>query len=113
MAKKRPGETSTSESRSFQKGMIKDVNDTLMPEGAYISARNAVNNSKEGDLGIIGNEQSNTFCANAPYTIIGAIHMYGDLWAIFSTNDTDSEIGTFDESSCAYTVVANDRCLGL
>ncbi|MHA2404640.1 MAG: hypothetical protein ACXADH_16695, partial [Candidatus Kariarchaeaceae archaeon] len=114
MAKKRNAglqNTSKVESRSFQKGMVKDVNESIMPEGAYINARNAVNNSKSGDLGVIGNEPSNEFCTSAPYQIIGAIHLYEDKWAIFSTNDVDSEIGIFDESDCSYLRTANDRCL--
>ena len=113
MAKKqRPQDTSSVETRSFQKGMNKDVNDSLMPEGVYISARNAVNNSRSGDLGVLGNEAANKFCAKAPYPIIGAIHITADRWAIFSTNDIDSEIGEFDESSCKYDTVVNDPCLG-
>ena len=100
MAKSRGGiqNTSKTETRSFQKGMIKDLNETMMGEGSYLNAINAVNNSRAGDLGIIGNEQSNDFCVSAPYTIIGTIHMYGDKWAIYSTNDVDSEVGIFDES---------------
>ncbi len=114
MANKNTGmqNTSTTETRSFTKGMVKDVNESLMGKGAYLHARNAVNNTSSGDLGIIANERSNEFCIAAPYTIIGAIHVYGDLWAIFSTDDTDSEVGTFDESACVYTTVANDPCLG-
>lgn len=114
MAKKRGGgiqNTSTVETRSFNKGMIKDINEGLMTEGAYLNARNAVNNTRAGDLGVIGNEQSNEFCTQAPYTVIGSIHLYGDIWAIFSTDDTDSEIGMFDESLCTYDTVANDQCL--
>jgi hypothetical protein len=113
MAKKqRPQDTSSVETRSFQKGMVKDVNESLMPEGAYLMARNAANNSRSGDLGVIGNEQSNKFCAAAPYTVIGSIHLFGDEWAIFSTDDVESEIGRFDESLCTYTTTVNDRCLG-
>lgn len=111
MAKKSEN-TSTVATRSFQKGMIKSLNESLMPDGSYLAARNAVNNSKSGDLGVLGNEQANSFCANAPYTVIGAIHMYGDIWAIFSTDDVNSEIGRLDESSCTYTTVVNDPCLG-
>jgi hypothetical protein len=112
MAKKDTQQNSSSvESRSFTKGMIKDVNESLMGKGTYLHARNAVNNSKSGDLGLIANEASNKYCISAPYTIIGAIHVYGDLWAIFSTDNVDSEIGTFDESACVYTTVANDQCL--
>ena len=113
MAKKqRPQSTSSTETRSFQKGMIKNVNETLMPDGSYLSARNAVNNSRSGDLGVLGNEASNRFCNSAPYPIIGAIHITGDRWAIFSTDDVNSEIGEFDESACEYVLVANDPCLG-
>jgi hypothetical protein len=115
MAKKRQnnvGKSSSIEPRSFQKGMTKDVNESLMPEGAYINARNAVNNSKKGDIGIIGNESANKFCTQAPYTIIGAIHLYDDEWAIFSTDDTNSEIGRFVADRCEYTTVVNDQCLG-
>ena len=103
--------TSSVETRSFQKGMMRNVNESMMPEGTYLSARNAVNNSRAGDVGVIGNEASNDYCVSAPYTIIGGIHMYGDTWAIFSTNDVDSEIGKFDESDCSYITVANDQCL--
>ena len=112
MAKKKgPPNTSSIETRSFQKGMVKDVNESLMPEGAYIAARNAVNNSRSGDLGVLGNEASNTFCTNATYTIIGAIHIVADRWAIFSTDGTNSEIGDFNETSCGYTPIVNDVCL--
>ena len=113
MAKKRGIQnTSKTETRSFQKGMVKDLNETLMGEGSYLNAINAVNNSRAGDLGVIGNEQSNQFCTQAPYTIIGTIHLYDDKWAIFSTDNVDSEVGLFDESDCSYTTVANDPCLG-
>jgi len=113
MAKKRKVPSPTNiETRSFQKGMVKNLNDSIIPDGAYLHARNAINNSQIGDLGVIGNEPSNKFCANAPYTIIGTIHMYGDIWAIMSTDNTNSEIGSFDESSCTYTTIVNDPCLG-
>lgn len=116
MAKKKeqaPGlqNTSSVETRSFNKGMIKDLNDSLVPEGSYLHARNAVNNTNIGDLGIIGNEQANFLCTSAPYPIIGLIHLYGDIWAVFSTDDTNSEIGLVDESDCSYTTVVNDPCL--
>lgn len=113
MAKKRPAIQNTSkiETRSFQKGLNKDLNQSIMPEGSYLNAINAMNNSVSGDLGILGNEPSNRHCASAPYIIIGAVHMYADKWAIFSTNETDSEIGLFDESACSYDTVVNDQCL--
>jgi hypothetical protein len=32
-------------------------------------------------------------------------------WAVFSTDDSNSEIGLFDEDGCTYDVVVNDSCL--
>lgn len=96
---------------SFSKGMIKDYNDTFVSEGLYTHARNTVNNSHSGQLGVIGNEPSNIHCVTLPYTMIGAIHLFEEEWAIFTTNDVDSEIGIFNENKCTYTTVVNDQCL--
>lgn len=107
--------TSTS---TFAKGLFKDYDDTYFPEGAWSHARNAVNNSSDGNVGVLGNEPSNTLCApsgattTAPYTIMGAIHTYDDKWAIFSADDAGAcEIGLFDESECSYYKIVNDGCL--
>ena len=99
------------DTNTFSKGMIKDYNDTFVGEGLYTHARNAVNNSHDGQIGVIGNEPSNIKCVDLPYTLIGAIHLYDDIWAVFTTNDEDSEIGLFDESQCSYKKVVNDPCL--
>ena len=96
---------------SFNKGMVKDYNDTFVGDGLYTHARNAVNNSHDGQVGVIGNEPANLFCVNLPYTLIGAIHTIGDEWVIFTTDDTNSEIGLFDESACTYTKLVNAPCL--
>jgi hypothetical protein len=100
---------------TFNKGLYKDYDEVYFPEGAWFHARNAVNNTNEGELGTLSNERSNLNCANAPYTIIGTVYMYGTTWAIFSTNNVDSEIGLFDTNKCgsndAYTKVVNDPCL--
>jgi len=96
---------------SFVKGMIKDYSELFVPEGVWTNAINAINTSHTGDEGNIGNEQSNKYCVSATYTIIGILHKSKTQWVVFSTNDTDSEIGIFDESNCSYTVLVNDRCL--
>jgi len=87
-------------------------------------ARNAIYKSETGDLGYIANEPSNFLCAtidygdSKPVSIVGAIFLYDDYWAIFSTqNDqpTDGkpcEIGIFDYSRCVYIPVVRDSCLG-
>jgi len=96
---------------TFNKGMVKDVNETYSGEGVWTHARNAVNNSHDGQLGVLGNEPANLHMLDIPYTIIGCIHVVDDEWAIFSTDDTNSEIGMFDESKVEYRKIVNDRGL--
>jgi hypothetical protein len=103
--------SSASSNNRFDKGANTDIRDYHLEEQAWTHARNAINNSHIGDLGDLGNEPSNKFCSFAPYTIIGTIHMEGDMWWIYSTNDIDSEIGQFDESTCVYTKIVNNSCL--
>ncbi len=96
---------------SFTKGMIKDPNDTYIGEGQWTHARNLVNNSHDGQMGVVGNEPSNLFCVNLPYTLIGCISLDENRWAIFTTNNVNSEIGLFNELKCTYTTLVNDNCL--
>jgi hypothetical protein len=92
--------------------MIKDYNDSYIPDGIWINAINAVTNSHKGDSGTVGNEPSNYFCFEAPYTVIGIVRRDSDNWIVFSTNDVLSEIGIFTESTCGYKKVIQDACLG-
>ena len=96
---------------TFTKGMVKDFNDTFVGEGLWTHARNAVNNSHDGQLGVLGNEPANLHCVTLPYTLIGCIHLTDDQWVVFTTDNTNSEIGLFDESACSYTKIVNDPCL--
>jgi len=109
MAKNQQG-TSSSENQSFNREMNDDL--SSLPPDSWVRARNAINNSVTGDLGKLGNEPSNKLCIQAPYPIIGFIHINADRWAVFSTNDTDSEIGLFEEHLCKYDKIVNDSCLG-
>jgi len=111
MAKQRPQQTSSGESGSFDKALTEDVDGMHKAPNQWTQARNAVNNTIKGDVGELSNEASNYLCTTAPYTIIGNIHIAADEWAIFSTDDTDSEIGIFKEDSCTYVTVVNDTCL--
>jgi hypothetical protein len=116
MAEQNPNSIGT---RRFDKGLNEDINDYHLPENEWTHARNAINNSRTGDIGKLGNEPSNKDCLvksiKRPYTIIGTLHVIADKWLIYSTNDTNSEIGVFQESKCgledAYTVLVNDDCL--
>ena len=40
---------------SFIKGMNKDITQSMEPDQSWWHARNAANNSTDGDLGVIGN----------------------------------------------------------
>ena len=105
MADQQPQQNPQATTNTFSKGMLKDYNETFVGEGLYTHARNAVNNSHDGQVGVIGNEPSNLFCITLPYTLIGCIHLFEDQWAVFTTDDVSSEIGIFDESECSYTKV--------
>ena len=112
MAKQEQGGSNPlTSTNSFTKGMVKDYNESFVGEGLYTHARNAVNNSYEGNVGVIGNEPSNLFCVQLPYTYIGSIHIEGDRWVVFTTNNIKSEIGIFDESECSYRKIINSDCL--
>ena len=54
---------------------------------------------------------SKLYCTSAPYEIIGILHKYKTEWIVFSTDNTNSEIGTFDEADCSYTKIVNAPCL--
>lgn len=103
--------TSNQGTKSFDKELVEDVNDFHLPTNSWSHARNAINNSITGDLGKLGNEPSNLSCIKAPYKIIGLIHIEADRWAVFSTDNTDSEIGEFIDNSCTYNKKVNDPCL--
>lgn len=108
------GKTSLIHTELYNKGLLKDVSDTYIGEGYWTHARNAVNNSPSGDVGVLGNEPSNIACVEVPYTIIGSIYISSGKWAIYSTNDFSSEIGLFDENNCTYNTIYNDplnQCL--
>lgn len=101
----------SAKSNVYTKGLIKDYNDSYVPEGVWINAINAVTTSHKGDAGVIGNEPSNVYCTSAPYTVIGLIRRDSDTWVVFSTNDVISDIGIFRESTCEYTTLISDKCL--
>ena len=96
---------------TFDQALVTDTNDYHLPDRAWTYARNAINNTRKGDLGKLATEPGNTYCTVATYVIIGAIHIEKDQWLIFSTNNTDSEIGKFTEGTCKYEVIVNDPCL--
>jgi hypothetical protein len=103
--------TGDTKAQGFSKNLVEDVSNYLTDDSSWTQARNAINNSKTGDIGSLGNEPANIFCTQAPYTIIGTIHLKSDAHMIFSTDDSNSEIGLFFEESCTYYTLVNDPCL--
>jgi len=103
----------SAETSNYTKGLNEDLSNLYQDTSSWTHARNAVNNTERGDLGYLGNEPSNKECIQAPYTIIGFIHLEADEWAIFSTDDTNSEIGFFKEGLCSYRTIVNAPCLNL
>ena len=83
-------DTSLINTNTFIKGMVKDTDASYFGKDNWFHARNAINNSVDGDVGVIGNEPANLRCAKIPYAVIGGIHHYGDTWTIFSTNGIQS-----------------------
>jgi hypothetical protein len=118
-------DTSQAQTNSFIKGLNKDSDPLFVQEGMWTHARNAVNNTVEGDLGTLSNEESNALCALVGSTmnsqfiyIVGAIHMFSDKWIIYSvaydaldTKPVNSEIGLFESDLCKYRPIVQDPCL--
>lgn len=100
------------QANSFVKGLNKDVTDIFMPEAIWTNAVNAINNSHQGESGTLSNEPANYLASSAPYTIIGYAHKTEGQWVVFSTNNTSSEIGVFNEVTENYQTIINDPCLG-
>lgn len=111
--KQTPKSTNTSNTNTnlTPKGMVKDTDASYLGDKNWSHAINAINNSVDGDTGVIGNEPANLSCAETPYPVIGVVHLHGDKWVLFLTNDIESEIGVFDDSKCEYQRLINDRCL--
>jgi hypothetical protein len=127
MAKSRSQDITQTSTNTFVKGLNKDSDPSFVSEGMWTHARNAVNNTAEGDLGTISNESANYLCAttaenitNGRKVIVGAIHLYSDKWVIYTAvhipgqiESINSEIGLFEEDLCKYRPIVQDPCLNL
>jgi hypothetical protein len=124
MAKSKRGanqNTTGVQAQGFTKALVEDVSNYLVDDSSWTQARNAINNSKSGDIGSLGNESSNTFCiaitsdgtpTGSPLTIIGAVHIKADTYVLFSTDDSNNhELGLFREESCEYIKLFSGLCL--
>lgn len=111
MADKFQNTTQVDTNLTNKAALITDMNSQYLGEQMYSHARNAVRNTKQGDLGTISNEPSNLLCFEAPYKIIGHVQLPDEKILIFSTDNTSSEIGIGDPVSCSYEKLLNLDCL--
>jgi hypothetical protein len=93
------------------KGLVTDLDDSLISKDLWTHMRNGTVSSHKGNQQFLQNEPANLLCINLQYTPIGFVKILDNRWVIFSTDNTNSEIGIFNESNCTYEVVANNTCL--
>lgn len=92
-------------------GLVTDLNPSVIGKDQYSHARNLVRNSKEGDIGTLGNEPSTVASYRAPYPITGLISLPDDTELVFSTNGTAHEVGIGDRRTDTYTRLSSLPCL--
>lgn len=96
---------------SGKPGLVTDLNPSYISKESYSYARNATRNSKEGDLGTIGNEPSPDLCFDIPYKVIGIVEMPDDQLMILSGDGSTSEIGIGYTKTCTYKKLYTSTCL--
>ncbi len=92
--------------------LVTDLNTSYINEQMYSYARNVVRNSKDGDIGTIGNEPSTIACYSAPYQIVGVVALPDGTDLVMSGDGINSEIGIGDPKLCTYKTLKNMDCLG-
>ena len=92
-------------------GLVKDMDDSFIPDNSWSHTRNASKVTAVGSLDTLSNESSTLLCSLLPYPSIGFLHLFEDKWVVFSTDNTNSEIGLFDDSQCSYHPIVQDPCL--
>jgi hypothetical protein len=124
---KQQSNSNLNQSRTFVKGLSRDMDPSFIQDGMWNYARNAVNNTREGEIGTLSNEESNRLCGKIgadlivkhKIVIVGAVPLFESKWVVFSviydasnTNTVlTSEIGLFEEDFCRYRPIVRDKCL--
>ena len=93
------------------KGLITDNLELYNGKEIWTYARNVSANTRSGDIISLSNESSTILCADIPYTYIGNIPLIENRFAIFSTDNTNSEIGIFEADTCTYSILVSGDCL--
>lgn len=91
--------------------VVTDLDDSYKGKNILSFAYNSTLVTHQGNAYFRSNEESPTFCVQAPYDIIGHTPISGNKFLIFSTDNLDSEIGVINELDCSYQSVINSKCL--
>lgn len=94
-----------------QKGLVYDLDPTMVSKDIYTYARNANLNTHQDNLQYLTDEPANLLCCSLPYDPIGFIKILNNRWVVFGTDNFSSEIGIFNENTCTYARLVNDHCL--
>lgn len=93
------------------KGLLTDLDASLVSKEFWTYARNATINSHQGNLQFLQNEPSNRKCVDLPYSCIGFVKIKDARYVMFLTDNIHSEIGIFDSKNCTYVKLVNSPCL--
>lgn len=91
--------------------LVTDLDSSYVSKEQYSHGRNLVRNSKDGNIGTIGNEPSTELCWSTPYKILGTVPLPDGTILVFSGDNISSEIGIGNPKDCSYTTVKNLSCL--
>ena len=90
-------------------GLVRDYTDGQGAEHTYTRCKNGTSVLPDGQKGTGRHTEPATLAETVvPYTLIGRIPLHGDIWWLFSTNNTISEIGEYNESTGSYITKLND-----
>lgn len=93
-------------------GMNTDSNNLFSNKDTYLFALNAINESENGDLGLIGNENSNEAVTyiKPEYTVLGHVYMGDGQTCVFSVrnDNTMSEIGILENDQYKTVVESSE-----
>lgn len=99
----------------IRKGLFTDTSKEQQPKGTYPFALNAIDESSEGDMLSLSNENSNFNCADIPdsYNLIGSSYLENNTNILFFVDeDTNNSIIATLDKTCKFTELVVSSCLG-
>lgn len=93
--------------------LVTDLDPSYFSKEQYSYARNLIRNSKEGNIGTLGNEPSTISCYSTIYPIVGLIDLPDGTTFVLSGDGDHSELGIGQPKTCTYTKLKQLDCLGL